>query len=971
MPQTKSKLSELHIKGDVVYDSLHRTIYSTDASAYIERPIGVAYPKDTEDVKAIVNFAQERKLSLIPRTAGTSLAGQVVGSGLVVDLSRYMNKILEINPEERWIRLQPGVVLDEVNLFCKPYGLFFAPETSTSNRCCVGGMVGNNSCGSHSLVYGSTREHLLKAEIVLSDGSLALLQELNKDEVIAKIKLNSLEGKIYKGVIDLISNENNQREIKENFPDQSLTRRNSGYALDELLLNNCFNDNIAQKFNLCKALAGSEGTLALATELTLNLEPLPPIHKCVVCAHFNTLEESFHANLIALAHKPVAIELIDGKILELSKQNISQNKNRFFIQGDPKAVLIIELAEENEEQLNSKAKNIISSLQENNMGYHYPILYGTDINRVWELRKAGLGLLSGMVGDAKPVSVVEDTAVAPERLPAYMADFAQLMKKHNLSCVYHAHISTGELHLRPILNLKDDKDRKLFRTVAKECALLVKKHRGSLSGEHGDGRLRGEFLPILFGDKIYTLFKEFKNIWDKNSIFNSGKIVDTPSMDNNLRYRKSDLKINTYFDYSKQGGFIRAVEQCNGSGDCRKSELFAGTMCPTFRATKDESKVTRARANGLREALLSGNEQEVFQNRDVLQLLDDCVSCKACKSECPSNVDITRYKAEYMQHYYDNNYVPLRTKLIANIDKIYSAAINFSYLYNGVVRSSFFSNIIKKIIGFAPERLLPTLSKHSLKRWYKNNHIEQANPKATLYLFADEFTNYMDVEVGVSFIKLMNRLGYNVIIPKHTDSGRAQLSKGLLKQARKKAQKNISLLSEIVRDDMPLVGIEPSTILSFRDEYPDLVGDELKSKASALAKNVLLYDEFIVKEIEKENITKEQFISDSKHIKLHGHCHQKSLASVEASRVMLSLPANYVAEIIPSGCCGMAGSYGYEKEHYEMSIKIGDTTLFPAVRDANKDVTISAPGTSCREQIFHGTGRKAFHPIELLYQALK
>lgn len=970
MPLTATKLSELQIKGDIICDSLHKTIYSTDASAYIERPIGVAYPKDREDIQIIVAFAKRNAIPIIPRAAGTSLAGQVVGDGLVVDISRYMNQILEINPEERWIRVQPGVVLDEVNLFCKPYGLFFAPETSTSNRCCVGGMVGNNSCGSHSLVYGSTREHLLKAEVVLSDSSVAVFEDLDNVEVEAKLAKRTLEGSIYNGVLSILSDMDNQREIFDNFPDKTLTRRNSGYALDELLNNSLFDPKSSNKFNLCKVLAGSEGTLAFATELTLNLELLPPAHKCVICVHFEALKESFEANLVALKHNPVAIELIDGKILELSKQNIAQNKNRFFIEGDPKAVLIIELAEDCEDDINIKATKIISDLKNNSMGYHYPILYGTDINRVWALRKAGLGLLSGMVGDAKPVSVVEDTAVAPERLPAYMADFAHMMSKWDLSCVYHAHISTGELHLRPIINLKEDSGRKLFRIVAKECAQLVKKHRGSLSGEHGDGRLRGEFLPILFGDKVYTLFKELKSIWDKDNIFNRGKIVETPAMDSNLRYVKSNLNIKTYFDYSRQGGFVRAVEQCNGSGDCRKSELFAGTMCPTFRATKDEAKVTRARANGLREALLSGDVDNIFKNKDTLKLLDNCVSCKACKSECPSNVDMTRYKAEYMQHYYDKKRVPLRTLLIANIDRINAAMIRVSAIYNSIVRNRFFARIIKGSIGFAQHRPLPTLSKYSLKSWYKRNYTEIKDAKATIYLFADEFTNYMDAEIGISFIKLLNKLGYNVIIPNHVDSGRAQMSKGLLKRARLRANANVELLHNIVDNNSPLVGIEPSTILSFRDEYPDLVDDRLKESALALSENVLLYDEFIVREIEKGNIKQAQFTDEIMKIKLHGHCHQKSLASVEPSKVMLSLPKNYKVEIIPSGCCGMAGSFGYEKEHYELSMQIGETTLFPEIRKTDSKYTISAPGTSCREQIFYGTARRAYHPIEILYKAI-
>ncbi|MBQ7842864.1 MAG: FAD-binding oxidoreductase, partial [Odoribacter sp.] len=549
----------------------------------------------------------------------TSLAGQVVGNGLVVDVSRHMNRILEIHPEERWVRVQPGVVLDELNLYCKPYGVFFGPETSTSNRCCVGGMVGNNSCGSHSLVYGSTRDHLLEAEVVLSGGSVVVLKGLTNGEVEEKMKQEDEEGKLYREVVGLLRDRHHQKEITEHFPDAALKRRNSGYALDELLRTHFFDENRPELFNLCKLLAGSEGTLAFVTELKLNLVPLPPKEKAVICMHCRSLEEAFEANLVALKHHPVAVELMDRTILELSKQNIGQNKNRFFIQGEPEAILIIELAEEEKGVLERVADEIVVDMQEHGYGFHFPRVYGRDISRVWSLRKAGLGLLSGMPGNAKPVSVIEDTAVAPERLPAYMADFKKMLDKYGLSCVYHAHISTGELHLRPVLNLKEEKDRQLFRIVAEETARLVKKHRGSLSGEHGDGRLRGEFIPLLFGEEVYGYLKTIKEIWDPWHILNRGKIVDTPPMDEQLRYEKKLLNVQTYFNYSAQQGWLCAIEQCNGAGDCRKSDLFGGTMCPAFRATREEKNTTRARAKVLRELLLHPRTEKVFDQPEILE----------------------------------------------------------------------------------------------------------------------------------------------------------------------------------------------------------------------------------------------------------------------------------------------------------------------------------------------------------------
>lgn len=958
------------IKGRVETDLLHRVIYATDASAYKEMPLGVVYPEGTDDVVKIVQYAKNHKLNLIPRAGGTSLAGQVVGKGLVVDVSRCMNRILEINAKEHWARVQPGVILDELNKACQPYGLFFGPETSTSNRCCMGGMVGNNSCGSHSLIYGSTRDHLLEAEVVLSDGSKTVLKGLSSKEVNDKVNESSLEGRIYKQITTLLSDIKNQNEIVQSYPDVSLKRRNSGYAIDELLRTDYFDKNSTQQFNLCKLLAGSEGTLAFATELKLNLVPLPPAEKAVICVHCSTLEESFAANLVALRHKPVAVELMDNNILQLSKQNIAQNKNRFFVKGDPAAILIIELAEETKEAVDKKADEIEEDLKLHRYGTFYPRVYGQDIQRVWSLRKAGLGLLSGMPGSAKPVSVIEDTAVAPERLADYIADMQQMLNNLGLSCVYHAHISTGELHLRPILNLKIEHDRKLFRQVATETAKIVKKHRGSLSGEHGDGRLRGEFIPLLLGEKVYSFLVDVKRTWDPDAIFNIGKIVDTPPMDENLRYEDYQLDVSTYFDFTKQKGWLCAVEQCNGSADCRKPSVFGGSMCPVYRATKDEQDVTRARANVLRELLIHPVDKKRFSQKEILRIIDTCLSCKACKSECPSNIDMTRFKAEYLQHYYEETGASLRSWMVGHLADIQKRMIFLSSLYNWGVTNSYTSQILKKMLNFAPQRSLPTLSKVTLKSWLRKNPDEKPATKGVIYLFADEFTNFMDVEVGISFIKLLRHLGYKVIIPKHLESGRTELSKGFLKKAKKLAEENVLLLKDLVSEEKPLVGIEPSCILSFRDEYPDLVSKKLKEAAAKLAGCTMLYDEFFVREIRRGNITADDFTDSKLRILLHGHCHQKSLASIDPSREMLSLPVNYEVKVIPSGCCGMAGSFGYEKEHYKLSMQIGEQTLFPFIHDSAYDTCISAPGTSCRKQIKDGTGRIALHPIEIMYRAL-
>ncbi len=966
---TDVDFSTLHIKGELHTDSLHKIAYATDASAYREMPLAVALPLDADDVKQILKFASQHGITVIPRAAGTSLAGQVVGRGLVVDISKYMNKILEVNQEEHWVRLQPGVVRDELNIAMKPYGLFFAPETSTSNRCCVGGMVGNNSCGTHSLRYGSTREHLISANVILSDGSEVVFKDLTPSEVEQKCKQDDLEGSIYRQIRDLLSDSSTRQLLTDSYPIPELTRRNNGYALDLLMYNNYFDQSNPNGFNLCKLLAGSEGTLAFVTELKLNLEPLPPKEKALICIHCNTLEEAFEGNLVVLEHHPVAVELMDDKILELSEQSPAQRENRFFVEGHPKAILIAEIAEESPEAQQRKADEIEAHLRQTKIGYAYPRVYGANITKVWSLRKAGLGILGNMVGDAKPTPVIEDTAVAPKYLPAYMADFQQMLKGLGLSCVYYAHIGTGELHLRPVLNMKTEEGVRLFRSVAQRTAELVKKYRGSLSGEHGDGRLRGEFLPLMLGNEVYNILCEVKRWFDPHDLFNKGKIVNTPPMDSQLRYRETQLlaDVPTYFDFSERKGWMRAVEQCTGAGDCRRSQLFGEVMCPVFRATHDEPQSTRARANVMRE-LLVGDIEGRFDHPEIFEVLSNCLSCKACRRECPSGVNITKLKAEYLQHHFDRCGTPLASRLIASLPTLQKVASVCPSLYNFAVSNSLTAGVIRKMVHFTPQRKLPKLAPQSLKSWLAHQPKHTGKP---VYLFADEFTNLTDVEVGKAFVRLLWHFGYEVIIPKHVESGRTALSKGLLKRAQKIAEKNVTLLADLVSEEAPLVGLEPSTILSFRDEYSALLRDQLQEKAKQLSKNVFLYDEFICRLIDAKVMKISDFVTDTQDVYLHGHCHQKSLATVEPSRRMLDLPENYTVKVIPSGCCGMAGAFGYESEHYELSMAIGEQTLFPTIRTGSESALVATPGTSCREQILAGTGRVALHPVEVLYRALK
>jgi FAD/FMN-containing dehydrogenase/Fe-S oxidoreductase len=981
----KQKLQQLanDLAGEFHFDDVMRTLYATDASAYREMPLAVAIPKDESDIKKLIAFAHENKTSLIPRTAGTSLAGQVVGNGIIVDVSRTFTKILEVNKEESWVRVQPGVVRDELNYFLKEYGLFFGPETSTANRAMIGGMVGNNSCGSNSVVYGSTRDHLLEVKGFLSDGSFVEFKNLTTDEFKLKVEetTNSLENQIYKSTYNVLSNIENQVEIRQEFPKPSIKRRNTGYAIDELLETDAFSppqsgqnsslEGGRRLFNFCKLIAGSEGTLMFLTEIKIHLNPLPPKNLGLVCVHFNSIDESLRANLIALKYKPSAVELIDHYILECTKENKEQLQNRFFVQGDPGAILVVEFARESKEEVEKLATEMEAEMRAAGLGYHFPLLFGEDTKKIWTLRKAGLGLLSNLPGDEKAVAVIEDTAVDVNDLPAFIREFNEILTKNSMSAVHYAHAGSGEIHLRPIINLKTKEGHRQFRLIAEEISTLVKKYKGSLSGEHGDGRLRGEFIRQQIGDKNYALIKELKQVWDPQNIFNPNKIVDTPPMDKFLRYEADQQvpEFKTVFKFHNQN-ILQHAEQCNGSGDCRKTELSGGTMCPSYMATRNEKDTTRARANILREVLTNSDKLDRFDSKEVKEVMDLCLLCKGCKSECPSNVDVAKLKMEFLQHYQEKNGVPIRSWLIGNYSKMSNIASYIPWAYNLVLGNTPLRRIANRIIGFHPDRTMPLLSGHTLKSWFNKEVKNTTKGKRLVYFFCDEFTNFNDVAIGKKAVDLLQKLGYQVVMPNHVDSGRAYLSKGMLRDAQKLANQNVALLKDLVNENTPIIGLEPSAILTFRDEYPDLVDANLVKSAKNLAKNALMIDEFIAREIDAKRITSEYFTQEKRLIKLHGHCQQKAVASLTPTKKMLSLPKNYEVHIIPSGCCGMAGSFGYEKEHYELSMKIGELVLFPTVRKQAEDVIIAAPGTSCRHQIHDGTGRKALHPVEVLWEAL-
>jgi FAD/FMN-containing dehydrogenase/Fe-S oxidoreductase len=974
---------------------LTRTIYATDASAYQETPIAVAIPKSESDIQKLIQLAAQHSVGIIPRTAGTSLAGQVVGSGIVVDVSKHFTNIIRVDEAEKTVTVQPGVIRDELNRHLEQFGLLFGPETSTANRAMIGGMVGNNSCGSNSVVYGSTRDHLVEVRGFLSDGSEAVFTAVDETEFDEKCKLDSLEGDIYRGTKQLLSNSDVQTEIRNQFPKPEIPRRNTGYAIDLLIdsdaldpdQNNSRENNSGEKhsgekhsgdrpFDFCKLIAGSEGTLFFATEIKLRCLPLPPPVSGLLCGHFESVDAALRATLISVKHSPYAVELIDHFILEGAARNREQKANASFVIGEPSAILVTEIRGDTQADVLAITNEIEQQYKDAELGYAFPVLFGDETKKVWQLRKAGLGIVANIPGDAKPCAVIEDTAVAVADLPEFIQEFNQILKdRFGFECVHYAHAGSGEIHLRPILNLKTAEGNQQFRDVAEAIAALVKKYRGSLSGEHGDGRLRGEFLERMIGTKNYELIREIKKLWDPKSVFNPNKIVDTPAMNTQLRYEPGMVtpQHSTVFDFTPEQGVLRAAELCSGSGDCRKTVQAGGTMCPSYMATKNESDSTRARANMLRHVLTHPtNEQHPFDNEDLKNVMDLCLSCKGCKRECPSNVDVGKLKAEFLQGYYDANGVPARAKRIANFSKSMSLAAKAPWLFNFLAGNVLTGGLMKRFAGFAPERSIPRLHRQTLKHWFQRH---QPHPNAgqhgKIFLFCDEFTNFNDTPVGIAAIELLERLGFEVEIPAHVESGRAAMSKGLLRQARGFAESNVRSLNEIVTEETPLIGIEPSAILSFRDEYPSLVRPELREQANGLAKNILMIDEFLALQIERGIVSSHSFEASEQIIRLHGHCHQKALASLKPTIQMLQLPKGYRVRLIPSGCCGMAGSFGYESEHYDVSMQIGELVLFPTVRDEPSTSIIAAPGTSCRHQIADGTNRQALHPVEILRAAWK
>ena len=939
-------------------------MYATDASVYRKIPLGVAYPRGEDDIQKLIYFALKHKVSLIPRTAGTSLAGQCVGEGIVVDVSKHFTNIIDVDVKAKTVRVQPGVIRDDLNAYLKPHGLFFGPNTSTSNRCMIGGMVGNNSSGTTSIQYGVTRDKVLAMECILSDGSQVCFSSISKEIFTEKTKLNTLEGAIYKELYSVLHAKEVQQEIRKQFPRPEIHRRNTGYALDELIDTAVFGGN--SSFNMCKLLSGSEGTLAFTTAITLQLDTLPPQKTAMLVTHYHSLEKGLLDVVHAMRHELYCCELMDDIILERTKKNAMYRPYRFFVKGTPKAMLFLEVKASTTQALEEKLSALQATLDIEKLSYHTAVLYDDDVLKALHLRKAGLGLLGNMVGDKKAVACIEDTAVALQDLPKYIEEFTAIMKSYNQQVVYYAHAGAGELHLRPILNLKTQQGVSYFRSITTDVAHLVKKYRGSFSGEHGDGIVRSEFIPIVIGEKNYALLGLVKKAFDPNCIFNPGKITAPFKMDVSLRndYKQDPPIIATAFNFDDSQGILRLAEKCNGSGDCRKSAAASGMMCPSYHATKNEKDTTRARANVLREVLTTNDANNKFDSKQLKEVFDLCISCKACGSECPSNVDMATSKAEFLYQYQKTHGVSRATKLFANSSKYTSVAAKMPRLTNALYTNKSAARIIKSIAGIAPQRSLPKLN-----LWKRQQKEVSANPKGKkVLLYIDEFSKYLDGGIAQDAIDLLFGLGYQVTVVDHLDSARALISKGFLKQAKVCATENITYFKSKVSNKIPLLGIEPSAVLGFRDEFLRLVDDI--DAATYVSKHVYLLEEFLASEFEKGILSKTLFTNVPAQIKIHVHCHQKALSNQKHTFDILNFPTNYSPTLITSGCCGMAGSFGYEKEHYKVSMQIGGLRLFPAIKKAASTTIIAANGTSCRHQIKDGTQRQALHPITILKNAL-
>ena len=945
------------IDGEVRFDRISRSLYSTDASVYQIEPTGVVVVRNRDDVLRTIGIARRHGVSITARGGGTSQAGQAIGEGLQLDTSRFFNRVLEVNPEERWARIEPGIVLDELNAHLAPHRLRFAPDISTANRATVGGMISNNSSGARSVLYGKTIDHVLDLHVALGDGSVAHLRPLAPDELEAACAADTLEGACYRTVRELAPT--HAAEIDRRYP--KILRRVGGYNLDR------FTDP-SRPFNLAELIVGSEGTLGLVVEARVNLVPLPNA-KAVLAIEFDDLLDALGATPAILEHRPSAVEVMDRFILDHARESPALDAlRRAVLQGDetPGALLCVELYADDAAELPGRLEAIETDLAERGIACRTTrALDAAAQARIWRLRQSSLGLSMAMKGDAKSISFVEDTAVAPARLRDYIARFLDIVKRHGSTTGVYAHASVGCLHVRPVVNMKTEAGVRQFEAIADDIAELVLEYGGALSGEHGDGLVRGPFMARMFGPELYEAFRTVKRTFDPAGLFNPGKIVDAPPLTANLRYGPDyrTPQPEGYFDYAAFGGLGRAVEMCSGVGACRKT--LDGTMCPSYMATRDETHSTRGRANALRSAMTGRLDEAGLGDQGVYDALDLCLECRACKAECPVGVDMARFKAEFLADYHARHGTPLRARLLGHIRELSAVASPLARLVNPWLGMSWVRAVNERLLGLDRRRALPRWANRTLRAHWRARPRPANGNGASIVLFADTFTNYYHPEIGMAAAAVCDHAGVGVALGPDVCCGRPLISQGLLQEARRRGENAVARLHPLAAAGRPIVVLEPSCLSSLRDDLPSLLRGDAQRQAREVAGACVLFEEWLERELSAGTVGLD-LQPGPERLLLHGHCHQKSLGLLPPARALLSrVPGAEVVDL-DAGCCGMAGSFGYAREHFDISRRIGERRLLPAARALGPNERLVAAGVSCRHQVHDLADAQAVHPAQLL-----
>lgn len=944
---------EKKVNGDVRFDIITRKIYSVDASIIEIEPLGVVIPNSSADLIEAVKIAKRHQIPIIPRGAATGITGGCLGKGVIFDLSKYINSLLEINIEKEYVICEPGVVQDRLNEALAPFGYRLGPDTSTGNRATLGGMLANNSAGGRSLRYGKMSDQVLGVDLLLATGETIWFEEIDDEEWKIKRSLNNTEGHIYREIYRI--KQKYHHDIKEHFP--RIPRNVSGYNLDELVKN--------QPLNVAKLIAGSEGTFGIATKIKMHISKLPKFTGiCLI--HIQDLLKGLTRINEILEWNPLSLEMIDSKIIEMAKQSPIASSKLSWLRDKPEAVFIAEFDAEDTNQLNDKLQKFKNFCIDREIGYGHTILtLGDEINDIKEVRKSGLGLLLSKRTFQRAIAFIEDLSVAPENLASFIEKLVKYLKSKGKEAGIYGHIGSGCMHIRPYIDLRDEDDYKLIETIMIDISELVKEHGGSLTGEHGDGLIRSWLIEKMFGKALYQAFIELKTAFDPDNLMNPGKIVHGTLPFANLRLTPNiqPRKIETFLDFSKEGGFELAADLCNGNGQCRKKE---GVMCPSFQATDDEYTTTRARAQTLRAIINGRLPADALTSEGVLDVLDLCLECKGCKTECPSQVDMAKMKAEVLYQHNEKYGYSLRSRLFANIGFLNKLSSPLASLFNWMSHKDFVKYLLEKV-GISPNRNLPKLASKRFSRWFaEQNH--PSNNRRRVVLFNDTFTEFNQPEIGKAAVKLLQKLEYEVILPAWSCCGRPMISKGFLKEAKEAAGQLVNKLYSYAVQGIPIVGLEPSCLLTIKDDFAGLLGQD-NHEVNTIIANSYTIDEFLANHIEGGKFPLE-LKKQVSNLRIHGHCYQKALVGMQPTMNILKSIPGIQATLIQSGCCGMAGSFGYEKEHYELSMKIGELKLFPAVRTLEKNTEIIANGFSCRTQIKQGTDINAKHLVEWLSELI-